>query len=106
MEIRSFVQAGTEVLTGGNARGRLAVGEGLLNLEKKSNAVNYATDMFVKRHWIIIISVVLMVLDFAVSSLRWKYLQFGWRTVQCCVLVYDVDQLGCMAELCCASVEF
>lgn len=49
MEIRSFVQAGTEVLTGGNARGRLAVDKGLLNLEKKSNAVNYATDMFVKR---------------------------------------------------------
>ena len=57
--------------------------EGLLNLEKKSNAVNHATDMFVKRHWIIIISVVLMLSDFAVSSLRWRYLQFGWRTVLC-----------------------
>lgn len=54
-------------------RGRLAVDEGLLNLEKKSNAVSYATDMFVKRHWIIIVSVVLMVSDFAVSSLRRRY---------------------------------
>ncbi|ESR48216.1 hypothetical protein CICLE_v10003304mg [Citrus x clementina] len=79
MEIRSFVQAGIEVLTGGFVRER----ETCSNLKKKSNAVNYATDMFVKRDWIIIISVVLMVLDFAVSSLRWRYLQFGWRTVLC-----------------------
>lgn len=45
MEIRSFVQAGIEVLTGGFVRER----ETCSNLKKKSNAVNYATDMFVKR---------------------------------------------------------
>ncbi|KAL9446033.1 hypothetical protein AB3S75_013833 [Citrus x aurantiifolia] len=67
---------------------------------EEGRSLFFSEDMYVKRHWIIIISVVSWCRDFAVSSLRWRYLQFGWRKVVCVCLVYDVDQPGCMAALC------